>query len=94
MKFCVIENEKGQLWGKEYEAPYRYSTYTAGGGTFWGMFVDRSNLVDSDPDGLSDECFHMVSIFESEEKAKEFIKSRRGFEDAYGKVKIINLGDI
>jgi hypothetical protein len=100
MKFCVIKRNDGKLYGKEYEEPYRYSTYTAGGGDWWNTFVPQDALTIGSKTGSFDTVEYMVAIYESREEADKDLKKltehnifRARVSDEY-EYEVVNLGEL
>lgn len=74
MKFCLIKDIKsGEFLGNEWEEPYSYSEYTSGGGFFNLGFGNLSSLFKAPV--CYGEIDFVVSIFENEKKAQEFINA-------------------
>jgi hypothetical protein len=73
MKFYVVERSDGKLHGAEYEEPYRYSEYTAGGGCWNTTFVPREAFA-QDSDSI-----YKVDVFENQEVALEKANDWNGY---------------
>ena len=91
MKFCVIKNlETEKYLGKEYEAPYRYSSWTSGGDYWWNKWGDLE-LANNNHD--PDNEYFRLAIFENKEEADKYIKDTKYlFEEI--RFSIVNLGDL
>lgn len=88
MKFCVVMDESGNVLGRGYEQPYRYSTWTQGGGDFWQTFVPKESIFQR-PDSFED-VEYIPAIFETREAAEMYIKGMVRFD----KLSIVNLNDL
>ena len=70
MKLCVILNQNEEVLGREYEPYYEYSEWTSGGDYWFTTYKPLSEIVDA-----GDDNYFRMAIFESKEKAKNYLKS-------------------